>query len=305
MKLSLFIEKHFWVFLIAGLALGLIVPFYNDLLMMLLKPFLMIMLFLVFLKTDIAHILTKMKNYKQMMFLSLSFMIFIPLLLFFVINSFDQTLAMGVLLLTSMPAAVASPALTDIVKGNIALSTSIVIITSIIAPLTVPFLFWLIQFEGLSVSPWLLFKDLAIVIIIPIIASQALKKHVHESITKKTHLITSINVIILSLMVYIAMASQRDVIISDLRGVLWHTFLLYVVFILLHFIGHLMGYGEDKEGKIAITVASAYKNNGMAIVLAVLYFQPAILVLMVLSELPWNTLLVPYKKIVEYKKQKQ
>ena len=304
MKLSLFIEKHFWVFLIAGLVLGLIVPFYNDLLMLLLKPFLMIMLFLVFLKTDIAHIFTKMKNYKQMILLSLSFMIIIPLLLFFVINTFDQTLAMGVLLLTSMPAAVASPALTDIVKGNIALSTSIVIITSIIAPLTVPFLFWLIQFEGLSVSPWLLFKDLAIVIIVPIIASQLLKKYVHESITKKSHLITPINVIILSLMVYIAMASQRDVIISDLRGVLWHTFLLYVVFILLHFIGHLMGYGEDKEGKTAITVASAYKNNGMAIVLAVLYFQPAILILMVLSELPWNTLLVPYKKIVEYKKQK-
>ena len=304
MKLSLFIEKHFWVFLIAGLVLGLIVPFYNDLLMLLLKPFLMIMLFLVFLKTDIAHIFTKMKNYKQMILLSLSFMIIIPLLLFFVINTFDQTLAMGVLLLTSMPAAVASPALTDIVKGNIALSTSIVIITSIIAPLTVPFLFWLIQFEGLSVSPWLLFKDLAIVIIIPIIASQLLKKYVHESITKKSHLITPINVIILSLMVYIAMASQRDVIISDLRGVLWHTFLLYAVFVLLHFIGHLMGYGEDREGKIAITVASAYKNNGMAIVLAVLYFQPAILILMVLSELPWNTLLVPYKKIVEYKKQK-
>ena len=266
MKLSLFIEKHFWVFLIAGLILGLIVPFYNDLLMLLLKPFLMIMLFLVFLKTDIAHIFTKMKYYKQMILLSLSFMIIIPLLLFFVINTFDQTLAMGVLLLTSMPAAVASPALTDIVKGNIALSTSIVIITSIIAPLTVPFLFWLIQFEGLSVSPWLLFKDLAIVIIVPIIASQLLKKYVHESITKKSHLITPINVIILSLMVYIAMASQRDVIISDLRGVLWHTFLLYVVFILLHFIGHLMGYGEDREGKIAITVASAYKNNGMAIV---------------------------------------
>jgi len=285
--------------------LGLIAPVYNDFLMLLLKPLLMIMLFLVFLKTDVAQIFTKIRNYRQMTFLALSFMIVIPLLLFFTINIFDQTLAVGVLLLTSMPAAVASPALTDIVKGNIALSTSIVMITSIIAPLTVPFLFWLIQFEGLSVNPWLLFKDLAVVIIVPVIASQVIKRYLSQSITKKIHLITSVNIIILSLMVYIAMASQRDVILSDFSGVLWHIFLLYVVSILLHFIGHFLGYTEDRKGKIAITISSAYKNNGMAIVLAVLYFEPAILVLMVLSELPWNTLLVPYRKVIQHQQQKK
>jgi hypothetical protein len=39
-------------------------------------------------------------------------------------------------------------------------------------------------------------------------------------------------------------------------------------------------------------------NNGMAIVLAASYFTPEILVLMVLSEIPWNTLLAPFKKVV-------
>ncbi|MDD2474295.1 MAG: bile acid:sodium symporter [Dysgonamonadaceae bacterium] len=305
MKLSLFIEKYFWVFFIAGLLMGLIIPVYNDNLMSLLKPLLMVMLFLVFLKTDVAQIFTKIRNYKQMTFLSLSFMLVIPLLLFFVINLFDQTLAIGVLLLTAMPAAVASPALTDIVKGNIALSTSIVIITSLIAPLTVPFLFWLIQFEGLSVNPLWLFKDLAIVIIIPVIASQLIKKYAHNIIVKNDHVITSVNVIILSFMVYIAMASQREVILSDFTGILWHTFLLYIVSILLHFIGYFMGFKEDNKGKIAITIASAYKNNGMAIVLAALYFEPAILILMVLSELPWNTLLIPYRKFIQYQQREE
>ena len=305
MKVSLYIEKYFWVFFIAGLVLGLIIPVYNDNLMSLLKPFLMIMLFLVFLKTDVAHIFMKIKNYKQMIFLAISFMVVIPLLLFFVFNTFDHTFAVGVLLLTAMPAAVASPALTDIVKGNIALSTSIVIVTSIIAPLTVPLLFWLIQFEGLSVNPWWLFKDLAIVIIIPVIASQIIKRYASHSIAKNEHVITSFNVIILSVMVYIAMASQREVILNDITGILWHTFLLYIVSILLHFIGYFMGFTEDHRGKISITIASAYKNNGMAIVLAALYFEPAILVLMVLSELPWNTLLIPYRKVIQYQQQRK
>ena len=305
MRISLFIEKYFWVFFIAGLLLGLIAPVYNDFLMTLLKPLLMIMLFLIFLKTDVSQIFISMKNYRQMTFLALSYMVVIPLLFFFVIKTFDPILAIGVLLLVAMPPAVASPALTDIVKGDIALSTSIVIITSIVAPLTVPFLFWIIQFDGLSVNPLWLLKDLAMIIIIPVIASQLIKKRASQFVERKEHILTSVNIFILSFMVYIAMGSQRDVILNDFTGILWDTFVLYVVFILLHFIGHLMGFKEDRKGKIAITIGSAYKNNGMAIVLAALYFEPAILVLMVLSELPWNTLLIPYRKVIQYRQQKR
>ena len=298
MKITSFIEKYFWAFFIAGLILGLFFPVFNDFLMTMLKPILMIMLFLIFLKTDIAEIIANIRNYRQMTFLTISFMIVIPLLFYFIIKTFDQTLAVGVLLLLAMPPAVASPALTDIVKGNIALSTSIVILTSIVAPLTVPFLFWVIQFDGLSVSPWWLLKDLALIIIIPVTASQLVKRYAGKFITKREYILTSVNILMLTLMVYIAMGSQREVILSDFSGILWDTFVLYVVFILLHFIGHIMGLKENKKGKIAITIASGYKNNGMAIVLAALYFQPAILVLMVLSELPWNTLLIPYKKVI-------
>ena len=45
----------------------------------------------------------------------------------------------------------------------------------------------------------------------------------------------------------------------------------------------------------------------MAIVLAALYFEPAILILMVLSELPWNTLLIPYRnrKVIQYQQQRK
>lgn len=300
MKISLFIEKYFWVFFIAGLLLGLIAPVYNDFLMTLLKPLLMVMLFLIFLKTDISLIFKNMKNYRQMAFLAISYMIVIPLLFFYAIKIFDPTLAIGVLLLIAMPPAVSTPALTDIVKGDIALSTSIVIITSIAAPLTVPFLFWLIKFDGISVNPLWLLKDLSLMIIIPVIASQLFKKHSSKFVERRAHTLTSVNIFILSLMVYIAMGSQRDVILNDFSGILVDTFALYVVCILLHFIGHLMGFKETNKGKIATTIASAYKNNGMAIVLAALYFEPAILVLMVLSELPWNTLLIPYRKVIKY-----
>lgn len=304
MKAAQFIEKHFWLFFLSGMALGLWYPVCNDFLMSMLKGMLMMMLFLVFLKTDIAHILSRMKNFKFMAFIVMMNMVIVPVALYFVVRLFDASVAVGILLLTAMPAGVASPALTDIVKGNTALSASIVIVTSLIAPLTVPLLFWAIEIRDLSIDSWWLFRDLAMFVFIPIVASQPIKKYASGLIAKNMHVITSGNIFILMLMVYTVMGSQREVILDYSINILWQVGLLYLIFVALHVIGYFTGFAEDLQGKIATTIGSAYMNNGMAIVLAAIYFEPSILILMVLSEFPWNTLLIPFKKYIQYHKRK-
>lgn len=300
MKIFQFIENYFWVFLLTGLVLGLVYPLYNDFLMASLKPMLMIMLFLVFLKTDLIHILKQITDFKLMTFLVCMYMIIIPVIFFLAINLFNRQLALGILLLTAMPAGVSSPTLTDIVKGNTALSLSITILTAMIAPFTVPLLFKFINYDNFSVNTLEMFKDLAILVFVPLILSQIIKKIVPETINKGKHIFTSVNILILFLIVYTAMGSQRDVILSNSVDILLQIGFLYLVFILLHVIGYLMGYNQDKESKAAITIGAAYMNNGMAIVLAAIYFEPSILILMVLSEFPWNTLLAPFRRIFKY-----
>jgi BASS family bile acid:Na+ symporter len=268
--------------------------------MSLLKPLLMVMLFLVFLKTDFIHIITQIRDYKLMVYLSLMYMIIIPVLFFLIINLFNRELAIGILLLTSMPAGVSSPTLTDIVRGNTALSLSITVITSMIAPFTVPFLFGFIKYNNLDINTLDIFKDLAILVFLPLILSQILKKIVPETINQAKKFFTSANIFFLFIIVYAAMGSQRDVILNDSIRIIWQIGFLYLVFILLHIVGYLIGYNQNKESRSAIAIGAAYMNNGMAIVLAATHFGPAILVLMVLSEFPWNTLLAPFRKIIRY-----
>ncbi len=300
MKIHLYIEKYFALFLIAGIILGLSVPVYSSVLMSFLKPLLMIMLFLVFLKTDVSQIIKNMKNYRLTALVVILNIVIFPLIFYFVVNPFNHNLAVGALLLTAMPAAIASPALTDIVKGNTALSASIVIVSSLVAPLTVPFLFWLVRISDLSINPWWLLIDISVIIIIPLIVSQFVKKYKPRFVEKNQQIFTSVNVFILAAMVYVAIASQRDAMMINSVELLLDTGFLYLLFILLHVMGYFMGYSRSKEDKIAITVVSAYRNNGLAIVLAAVYFEPPILILMVLTELPWNTLLIPFRKIATY-----
>jgi predicted Na+-dependent transporter len=132
------------------------------------------------------------------------------------------------------------------------------------------------------------------------IFSQIIKKYFPLTIIKRQHLFTSINILLLFFLVYAVMGSQRDIIINNSIRIIWQIVFLYLIFILLHIIGYLIAYKQNKENKVAITIGAAYMNNGMAIVLAATHFEPSILVLMVLSEIPWNTLLAPFRRIIKY-----
>lgn len=262
------------------------------------KILLGMMLFLVFLKIDALQVLENIRNYKLMIYVAFAYMIVIPLLFFFSFSIFNPGLAIGILLLTAMPAGVSTPALTDIVKGNVSLSLSLAIVSQIIAPFTVPFLFWLIDVNGHPINKLLMLTDMASIVFLPMFISQIIKRYFPVAIKKSQHLFTSFNVLLLFAFVYLAISSQRSVILENPVGLIWKIAILYLVFILLHFIGYMICLKEKKENRIAIAIGAAYMNNGMAIVLATSYFKPEILVLMVLSEIPWNTLLDPFKRIV-------
>lgn len=296
MKVSLLIEKYFWAFLISGIVLGLWQPLTFKI-PCLPELLLGMMLFLVFLKIDAIEILEKISNYRLMIFIATVYMLVIPLLFFSVTTIFSKELAIGILLLTAMPAGVSTPALTDILKGNISLAMSIVVVTQLIAPFTVPLLFWIVGTTGLEINKLQVFKDIAILVFVPLILSQVLKRYFPVTINKNLHLVTSSNIILLFAFVYVAISSQSDIILDNPVSLIWKTVILYLVFIILHCIGYLLCYKENKENKIALAVTSAYMNNGLAIVLAATYFGPEILVLMVLSEIPWNTLIGPFRRI--------
>ena len=298
MKTSQFIEKNFWIFLIAGIVAGLWQPLAIHAPVYLPKLLLGMMLFFVFLKIDVRMVFERMKDYKLMIFLAFIYMILVPILFFLTVSIFDRQVALGILLLAAMPAGVSTPALTDILKGNIPLSMSIAIFTQIIAPFTVPLLFWIIGTRGLEINELLLFRDIAAMIFIPLIAAQGIKRYFTGTVKRNQHLFTSVNVLLLFAFVYVAISSQRDIILRNPVNLIWKTVVLYLVFIVLHVIGFFIRSRDTRENRIALAVTAAYMNNGLAIVLASAYFGPDILVLMVLSEIPWNTLPSPFKRII-------
>jgi predicted Na+-dependent transporter len=117
MRISRFIEKHFWLILIAGILMGLWSPVPFKAPPFLPKVLLGMMLFLAFLKIDALEVLENIRNFRLMIYIAFVYMLAIPLVFFFSTRIFNTELAVGILLLTAMPAGVSTPVLTDIAKG--------------------------------------------------------------------------------------------------------------------------------------------------------------------------------------------
>lgn len=295
MKVIRWIEAHFWAFLLLAMLFGLLVPLPTEVLIPMLKPELMLTLLMIFLKIDIFAILERIKDYRLMAYLAVSFLIISPLVFYGLFSFWDAELAIGVLLLMSVPSGTSAPVLTDFLGGNAALGMSLTILTSLLAPFTIPLLFHFLVQDQIEVNHLQLFWNAASMIFIPMVASIILKRTIPRLIKRVVPYSGIINIILLFMIVATSFGSGRQTMLRDPFGLIEGILLMYSLSILTHAFGFLIGMGRPKEDRIAIIVERAYMNNGLAIVLAATNFSPTILILMVLSEIPWSTTLMPLK----------
>ncbi|MDX2248386.1 MAG: bile acid:sodium symporter [Bacteroidia bacterium] len=297
MRIIAAIVKYFWVVMLAGLVTGLVWPVYSSSLMPLLEPALILLLFLVFLKTDFIEILRGISNYRLMAFIAVMFLVVVPVGVFYIVKPFDSQLALGLLLLTAMPAGTATPALTDLMKGNVGLSMSVAIITSLLAPITVPLLMWICGGTNIDIDPIGLFRKLGFLVCFPLLLAEVVKRISPTLVTRTKPWYSLVNVIIFGVFVYATIGSQQAVILKNPLDLVGQVVILYGLFFFLHLVGYFMGWKLEPKDRLTLTISRAYMNNGMAIVLAARFFDPEILILMILSEFPWNTLPVMLQKM--------
>ena len=289
------IEAHFWAFLLLAMLFGLLVPLPTEYMLPMLKPALAIVLLLVFIKIDVFDILERIRNYRLMLWLTTAFLLLTPIFLYELFVLWDAHFALAVLLLSAMPAGNSAPFLTDVMGGNTGLAMSITIVTSLLAPFTIPLLFHYLVGQEIIIDHWGLFFDTAGMIFIPLIISIFLKKLTPGVIKRVMPAFSTINILLLFLIIVSSFGSQRRLLLENPVDLLWDLLLMYGVFIIMHFIGFLISWKQDKKDRVAIIIERSYMNNGLAIVLAASTFPPSILILMVISEIPWSTTLFPLR----------
>ena len=294
MNIHRFVENNFWIFLLLGMFLGFIFPDQTLVLDSYVIIFLMILLYLVFLKIDLGEVVGHIKKPKLLIYLLVCNLIVIPVMSYVLTAPLDPDIRIGVILLACLPSGTAAPALTEIVKGKTSLTLVLTVLSSILAPLTITALFYLFYNTAIPMNYLRLFFGLVTFTLVPFLASQLSKRFFSSYIARSRKHIGSASVLIMMVIVMVVIGKEAHYIRSNFRDVINILIVLYVVFFVFQVVGYFQAFWLKREERIAVSVSKMAMNNVLGVVIALSYFNPQIALILVLSEIPWNTMPILY-----------
>ena len=130
---------------------------------------LMVNFFLSYLSIDLASVWKALKGHAAQIFaFTLMKLAILPVIIYFIFSLFAPDYALSALLLTGVSAGVVAPMISNMVQGNSALVLVVVVITSALAPFTLPALIKTVVAKEVAISFLAMLRMLVTVIFIPI-----------------------------------------------------------------------------------------------------------------------------------------
>ncbi len=184
----------------------------------------------------------------------------------------EEELTVGTVLVGSAPGGTASNVITYLSKGDLAYSVSMTALSTLLSPIMTPFLTYLLVGKKVDVPFLDMFKDLILVVVLPVLFGILLKGFMPSlKLIEKLLPYLAVGAIGMIIATVLALNYER------LEGVSLKVFLV----VLLHnLLGFLLGYifgrlaGLDKTMAKTLSIEVGIQNSGLAVVLALKYFSP-------------------------------
>ncbi len=187
--------------------------------------------------------------------------------------SLDPMLAAGVVLVGSCPGGTASNVITYLARGDVALSVTMTSVTTLMAPLMIPFFMYVYAGQWIHVPSLDLFISTVEIILLPV----ALGAGLRFVLGKRTEYILPVLPGVSSLSIIFIVG----VIVAANAGSIAKVGASVAVIVILHnFAGLALGYsvarlsGMDVTRARAVSIEVGMQNSGLAVALANLHLSP-------------------------------
>lgn len=188
--------------------------------------------------------------------------------------SLPPELAVGVILVGACPGGTSSNVMTYLAKGDVPLSVSITMTTTILAPLVTPVLAWSLAGAWIEVSLKAMMLSIAYVVVLPIVLGICANHFFGGFVRRAIKMLPMISVVSIVLIVggVVAVSSQK-IVESGL--------LIMAVVVCHNMLGYFVGYLVSKAMRMnaakskAIAIEVGMQNSGLAASLAMAHFGAA------------------------------
>ena len=180
-------------------------------------------------------------------------------------------IAIGVILVGCCPGGTASNVITYMAKGNTALSVACTSVSTILAPILTPAVFYLLASQWLEINALSMLGSILQVVLFPIILGLIVRSVLKQKVETYIQVMPLISVIaIVAIVAAIIAGSKTQILESGL--------LILAVVALHNGLGYLLGFGASRLFKLpyadskAIAIEVGMQNSGLGVALAAVHF---------------------------------
>lgn len=183
-------------------------------------------------------------------------------------------LAIGVVLVGTCPGGTASNVISYLARGDVALSVSMTMATTLLAPVVTPTLTWLLAGSWIEVSFTAMMISIAQMVLLPLLLGLTAHHFFERTVERVLPVMPVVSVVTIVLLV-------GGVVALGAESLLDVGLLMAAIVVLHNAFGLVLGYGMarlfrlDSKKARTVSIEVGMQNSGMAASLAVLYFSPA------------------------------
>ncbi len=223
--------------------------------------------------------------------------ILLPVVVFLLVQPFSSFYATALFLLVVLPSGVTSPAFTNVFNGNITLALALLILSSGLTPLVLPFLGGMLFREELTVDTLRLFTTLFLTVILPYLLHLPVRRYSPVRDWMQSH-DSFISIFGIAVIFALAIAEYRFILLTQTEELIPFFVIALAVFLFLYLFGWYVFFKAGKEEKLALFFSSGANNIALGVVISFLYFSERTGVFLVMAEVIWVVVLIPMRRLV-------
>jgi|TARA_B110000967_G_C18724220_1_gene479245 BASS family bile acid:Na+ symporter len=203
-------------------------------------------------------------------------LIFLPIIGFSLAIAFNlnPTMAVGLMILASCPGGPTSNLITQVCKGNIALSVTLTAIASIVSILTIPFILsYALEYFGSNTDVTIKLPiidtilQIMVITVIPISIGMLIRKHKTNFAKRMEKPMRTASTIIFILVFIAVLAANADKLIAGMKEAGFVTLALNIATMGLGYLTARL-FKLNLKNTISVTIESGIQNGTLALVIA-------------------------------------
>ena len=182
-------------------------------------------------------------------------------------------LAIGVILVGACPGGTSSNVMTYLAKGNTALSVACTTISTLLAPLLTPIIFYVLASQWIDIDASAMFASVLKMVLFPIFLGLIIRALLKKQMAQISQTMPLVSVIAIVLILAAVVAGSKDKIIDS-------GLLIFGVVVLHNCLGYFVGFLAAKALRLnnydskAIAIEVGMQNSGLGAALATAHFNP-------------------------------